>query len=847
MDNTNKALFASFALLISVLAIWALKPIESKEENETEDLFAPYEFFDFERSYPYAKPDVVAMRKVMEDIAATAIGPVKAGNPFNEQWQVEGPGNIGGRINCIAVHPQNSDIIFTGTPTGGIYKTTNGGNSWTPVFDDQVQLSIACIVFDPTDANIMYAGTGDPNISGFAFMGNGIYKSTDGGNSWNYLGLSAQSIISKIAVDPTNPQVIYAASMGVPHTQGPNRGLYKTTDGGQTWEQILSLGNDAGIIDLIMDPSNPQTLYASGWNRIRNNQQTIGFGNASKIFKTTDGGQNWTVLSNGLPAPGLSRINLDIIPSSPQTLYASFVDSTYNLYGLYKTTNGGSSWAPIGTNGLSPNATGGFGWYFSHLKVNPFNSNKLYFLGVDLWETTNGGGSWDYGAPEWWNYDVHADKHDMVFLDANTYLLATDGGLYRTDNGGLSWDDIDIIPNTQFYRVAYNPFNPDYYYGGAQDNGTTGGNLAIYSSWPRLFGGDGFTAVFDPTDPNIIYHEVQFGVIYWSDDGGNNWQNLDAGLDPDDRYNWDMQYFLSKTEPQTMYTGTQRMYRMVGAPYGVWQPISPDLTDGVIFGPRFHTISTVSQSPLKADYLYAGTTDGNVWRTLDGGNNWDNITSTLPDRYVTGVYGSPNDTNTVFVTHSGYLYNDYLPHIHKSINKGDTWIDITGDLPQVAVNDLLVIEGKDSLLFAATDAGVYGTINGGTNWFRVGNNMPTIIIEDVEYNPSTGMLVAGTHGRSIMTYPLQKILEVAVPELAFNLELSTYPNPAADMLVVKLPHSISKNASVKLFTMEGKQVTVNSQLQGYSMQIDVANLPKGMYFVLVTDGKREGVTKFVKS
>ena len=842
MDRLSKILAVAYSAIIVIVFLSLKSPAEKRGGEEDENLLAPYEFADYKRTWPNLYPDNKAFQNAMVNAAAAALN--KAGNPFDEQWRIEGPGNIGGRINCIAVNPQNSNTIFTGCPTGGIYKTTDGGLNWLPVFDDQSHLSIATITIDPIDTNVMYAGTGDPNITFAAFKGNGIYKSIDGGDTWSHLGLSDQSIVSKICVDPTNTQVIYAATMGIPYQTGPNRGLYKSIDGGQNWTQVLFISNDAGIIDMVMDPSNPQTLYAAGWNRIRNNQVSIGSGNASKIFKTTDGGQNWTVLTNGLPGVGQSRISLDILPSNPQTLYTSYVDANYNLLGLYTTTDGGSSWSPISTNGIDNNALGGFGWYFGHFNVNPYNPNEMFLLGIELWKSVDGGQTWDIGTPEWWTYEVHADKHAMHFLSNDTWLLGTDGGLYKTTTDGQYWNDIDVIPNTQFYRVATNPFSPANYYGGAQDNGTTGGNINNFANWPRLFGGDGFTPVFDPSDPNVYYYEVQNGVIYYTNDDGANFDILNAGLDQSDRFNWDMPYFLSATEPSTMYCASHRVYKMDGAPYGTWEPISPDLTDGNIFGNAFHDVSTIAQSPLNADMLYAGTSDGNVWRTINNGQTWQNVTATLPDRYVTSVRTSFNNPNTVYVTHSGYRDGDFIPHIHKSTNNGTTWVDITGDLGDMAVNDILPFEGNDSLLFAATDAGVYATVNMGVNWYRVGTNMPILIVDDVEFNASTGRLIAGTHGRSIMTYPLDKILTDLAPDMVFAMDVKIYPNPTTDMLNIRMPSA--KKPTIKIFSVDGIQMPANTNGTN-TFTLDVATFPAGIYYLVAEEGKFRAVKKFVKS
>lgn len=843
MDSISKALVAAYALLIVLVFAWGGTPLITTPAKPRGPQ-RPYEAFDFKRTYPNQYPDLQAYRKVMDEVATYINGAAKAGNPFDEEWQMEGPGNIGGRLNCIAVHPQNNNIIYTGTPTGGIYKTTNGGTTWQAIFDEQSQLSIATIVIDPVDPNTVYAGTGDPNISYAAFMGNGIYKSTDAGATWSYLGLAAQSIVSKIVIDPTNTQILYAGTMGVPFLQNNDRGLYKSVDGGATWEQVLFISTDAGIIDLVMDPSNPQVLYAAGWDRIRNNQQNIGSGAAARIYKTIDGGANWTILTNGLPQQNLSRINLDILPSNPQTLYASIVATDYNLQGLYKTTDGGQSWAGVSEGGLDNDALGGFGWYFSHFKVNPFNPDQLFLLGIELWKSDNNGQFWGLANPEWWTYEVHADKHDLVFLDEFTWLLATDGGLYKTTDGGFNWDDIDVIPNTQFYRVATNPHSPNDYYGGAQDNGTTGGNSSNYANWPRLFGGDGFTPVFDPNDQATYYFATQNGNIYYTADDGFNWNTLDAGLDPEDRFNWDTPYFLSTANPSTMYLGSNRVYKMEGAPFGVWEAISPDLNTSPMLGNVSQSISTLAESPLNGDFLYAGTTDGNVWRSTNGGQNWNNVTGGLPNRSVTSVRTSPNTPSTVYVTHSGYLYNDNVPHVHKSINNGTTWIDISGDLPAFAVNDILPFEGNDSLLFIATDAGVYGTVNAGQNWFRVGTNMPSIITDDVDFNPATGRLFVGTQGRSILSYSLDKILINNLPEYTLKLDVEVFPNPTTAVLNVKIP--AAKNTTCRVFNTAGKQMDISTNQNGTLLNLNVNNLPVGIYYLVVEQGLHRGVKKFIK-
>ena len=655
----------------------------------------------------------------------------------NNQWTTQGPGNIGGRINTIAVHPTDPDIIYVGAAAGGVFKTADGGQSWVPVFDDFSFLAIGDIVISPHNPNVVYVGTGDVNISGYPAIGDGIYKSADGGQSWTHLGLAEQSIISSIIIDPTDSMTIFVGTMGIPFERNSQRGLYRSKNGGQSWSQVLYVSDQAGIIDMVQDPVYPDIIYAASWDRIRNNQESTISGNGGGIWKTTDNGDNWQRLTGGgFPSGQLGRVGLAVDSSTAFMINAVVVGTNANVEGVYRSLDAGNSWNNI-TSDLDPGALGGFGWYFGKIRVNPANPSEIYVLGVQLHKTDNSGTSWFESDPPWWNYIVHADKHDLVFGPGGVIYLATDGGLYRSMDNGSSWTDAENIPNTQFYRVATNPHEPGVYYGGAQDNGSTGGNQSIINFWPRIFGGDGFQMAFDPDSSNIFYAQTQNGGLYFTRDGGSSFQQNFNGIDESDRVNWDAPFMLSHFNPRTQYTATYRVYKNVNGPGGAWDSISPDLTDGLIFHPRFHTVSTLHESPQNEQILYAGTTDGNVWITPNGGLNWIDISDSLPDRYVTSVKASPTDSSTAFVTHSGYKYNDFFPHIHKTINYGASWTDISGNLPPLAINDVYIYPTDDNIIFVATDGGVYATINGGQNWYRLGYNMPIIPVYDLEIENSS--------------------------------------------------------------------------------------------------------------
>lgn len=789
------------------------------------------------RAYPDAYVDPVAYNAVVKEAFAA-----NSTTRDEQSWLVEGPGNIGGRINCCTIEPGNPNTMYVGNASGGIFKTTDGGLNWFPVFDAQPYLAIGAITIDPSDHQTIWAGTGDLNISGYPFIGDGIYKSSDGGLNWTHMGLTAQSIISKIIVDPSNADIIYAATMGIPFFESADRGLYKSTDGGLNWNQVLFVDEDAGIIDMVMSPADPQILYAASWNRIRNNQSTVVYGPDAHIYKSTNGGNTWTTLTNGLPSFNTCRIGLAISQQNPSKLYAMIVDTTLVLQGVYKTTNGGSSWT---------NATGNFdngifgtqGWYFGKIYVNPSNDNQLYIPGVDLQKSFDGGSSWSSATPLWWTYEVHADGHYIDFVNGNTFYYCTDGGMYKTTDNCTSWSDAEDIPNTQFYHVAYNPFQPEQVFGGAQDNGTTGGNASAINTWERIYGGDGFKPVFDPVNGNLFYVETQYGGLAYTNNGGLSFDDFTNGIDFNDRLSWDMPYIMSPLNHTIFFCGTYRVYKRTGAPNGTWTAISSDLTDGVIYGDRFHVITTLAQSSLNEDYLYAGTSDGNVWRSVDG-SSWINSTAGLPDRYVTAILASPNQTNAVYVTHSGYKYNDFIPHIHKSLNNGQIWIDISGDLPQWAINDVLVFPGNEEVIFAATDGGVYYTEDGGTKWYRLGNNMPVMAVYDIELNPATNRLLAGTFARSIWTIDISNLTGINEQE-EYHSQVHSYPNPATDILMMEL-NSTGKS-TLHIYDSKGVIVLTRQNCTPHSrLEIPLEDFSAGIYYYKLKGQGCEYTGKFVK-
>lgn len=845
-----------YFLLKNVQTAPATPPMQNTETGETgakdTSNLRPAEWFFALREWPDFHTDVPAYTDALAAAQqSSAVSRPRDGFAgFSAPWKLEGPANIGARINCIEIHPTIPNVIYIGYSHGGVWRTTNGGQSWTSVFDNQSFLSIADIEIDPSNG-IVYVATGDPNISGYPFIGDGLWCSLDNGSTWQHIGLEDQRIISKIVLNPQFPNTLYIGAMGLPFERNNDRGLYKTTSIGASWQQKLFLSEEAGIIDLVMSPLDHNTLYAAGWDRIRNNQESVVSGNNARIWKTIDGGNTWTKLGGGLPEDEQSRIGLAIDPFNENHLFASYVNTDLVFSALYETFDGGQTWNENPCEGLDFGFQSNFAWYFGQVRINPYNTQDVWLLGVQSWRSQNGGETWELAAG--FQQDVHADHHDLAFLGPQSYLLATDGGLYRSTDNATNWQKIENIPTTQFYRVAYNPHQPQLYYGGAQDNGTSVGNASSLEDWTRVFGGDGFQAVFHPLDPNIFYYETQNGGIYGTVDG-QNFDYAKDGIDNSDRQHWDMQYLLSSHDANIMYTGTHRIYQGFGH-LPVWTPISEDLTDGNVFGARYHTISTLHESPIDADLLYVGTTDANVWRGRPGTQSWTNITAGLPERYVSSVKASPSDANRVFVSHTGYKSNDFTPRIHRSDNQGDTWMPIVGDLPNLAVNDLFILPGhQDSVIFAATDGGVYGTTNGGQHWERLGTGIPIVPVYDLEMNPAEHTLIAGTYARSMLSFPLDSLKlgensSTFTPNGYAQPTLSISPNPASAATVLKVENLKSKQiAEVSIVDLSGK-VLLKQQFQGFGKHeetIDLQDLAPGIYIVYARSGAEVwGARKFV--
>ncbi len=848
MKSKNLVLLISYVIIGCGFIFIRPTPGFDKKEKKNENPNRPYDEYWIRRTYPYLVPDIRAYYKSLNEAKqSSALRGTIPG--FDQAWEVEGPGNIGARVNTIAVNPFNENIILAGYSHGGIWKTVNGGQDWHPVFDNETALTIGTITFDPKNPSIVYAGTGDNNIPGDVFTGNGIYKSLDGGETWKNIGLIDERLISKIQVDPVNSNIIYAATMGNPFHRDANRGLFKSIDGGQTWSKILYIDNQTGITDLVINPLNPQVLFAASYTRIRTTYESLLISTEAKVLRSQDGGMSWTALTNGLPlGEKHSRIGVAICKSAPNNVYAVYVDTTYNLENLYRSSDNGNTWdvVPTVTAGVDAGLFGSFGWYFGKVFVDPGNPNFITIPGVDMYSTSDGGTTWFLSAPNWYTYEVHADKHDLVYTNTGKVLLGTDGGLYRTADF-LTWEDIENIPTTQFYRVEFNPHDPFNYYGGAQDNGTSTGNASNINEWKRVFGGDGFQPRFNPTDPLNYYYAVQNGDIYGTEDGAGyyNLLNDGTGFESGERLNWDTPYFISSFNPDRLYLGGQKLYRSDNRGHD-WTPISGDLTGDVVQLPVTHTITSIDESKLDSNILYVGTGNGFLWRTNNMGQSWDTVQQNgLPMRYLTSVHASPSKKNRVYVTFQGYKYNENTPHVFRSDDMGDTWVDISSDLPALGINDIFILpNGKDDELFVGTDGGVYGTITRGEHWERLGVNMPIVPVFDIDFNPILNKIIAGTYARSIMTYTLDFV--TANHDLNKKpLELSIFPNPVQNELHWKLGLADTENYNVEVFDLNGTMMT-SGNYNGEKGTLAIDILLPGIYVFKVSEKGKEYYKKFVK-
>lgn len=819
----------------------------------------PSEWGYIKKTFPYYKADpdvyinaIEQAHKLKEETRNLRLSKGLA----NIQWEFAGPTNIGGRVVDLEFDPTNPSIIYAGLSTGGVFKSFDAGNTWLPVFDDLAVLTIGDIAIDPINSNIIYVGTGEANGGHNNFPGGGVFKSTDGGSTWNFLGLEGTTSIGRIVINPQNTNIIYLASVGSYFAPNPERGIYKSTDGGFSWEFSLFVSDTTGFVDIIIDPDNPDRLMAAAWERVRRPNSSHLFGPSSGIYKTTNGGTDWSKISNSvLPNPELvnvGRIGLAIHQNDPNIVYALYTDG-YNIISLYRSNDFGVSWINVDTDSELSGGTAGFSWYFGQVRVHPTNPNIVYVLDVAFMRSTDGGINWPiqygYGGPS----ELHVDHHALAFnpSDPNFIINGNDGGINISTNGGQTFSQPKKIPATQFYEIGLDFNNPQRLYGGTQDNGTNRTLDGNIDNWETIFGGDGFYVIVDYNNPNIIYAESQNGGLGKSTDGGIGWNYVLNGIDGSEPTNWSTPVVMDPKSSNILYYGTHSLYRTTNGAEN-WTKISPQLTNWVI-GSRLGTITTIAVAPTNSNVIYVGTDDAHVWVSSDNGSSWNDISSGLPQRWVTRVVVDPIDENIVYATFNGLKWRDAQPHVFRSTNKGQSWSDISSNLPDAPVNAFAVDNNFSNRLYVGNDVGMYVSFDTGQTWQVLGEGLPVLPIGDIKIHPTENFLVAGTYGRSMYKIDLDLLTDLNETPLQalqkFKL-FQNYPNPFNPSTKISWQSSINGWQTIKLYDITGKEI--DTIVDGYfetgrhsKTYIVKSKISSGIYFYKLTAGNFSETKKMV--
>jgi photosystem II stability/assembly factor-like uncharacterized protein len=655
-------------------------------------------------------------------------------------------------------------------------------------------ISIGDLAIAPSDPNIIWVGTGEANIFRASVAGVGVYKSMDAGKTWQHMGLTGTYTIGRIVINPQDPDIVYVASTGHEWAYNPERGVFKTTDGGRTWDRVFYINEKIGAIDLAMDPSDPDTLYASMWNRIRRRWSDPQPGPGDGIFKTTDGGRTWQQKTNGLPnLEKTGRIGLSLCASQPNVIYA-FVDNhnpgrmpregERDAYGrlktgrvikgaeIYRSDDKAETWIKVSPDDRYMEGFGGtYGWVFGQIRVDPSDPDTVYIMGLRLAQSRDSGKTWKTLSYP----GLHGDHHGLWIdpEDSNYLINVNDGGLNISYDGGATWRDFHTIhPVVQFYNVAYDMEKPFNVYGSVQDHGTYKGNVAHgrprsrreprrVTRWEAAPGGEGTHVAVDPRNPNLIYSSSFYGRLMRSEYKDGMWQSKNIlpqvpEGEPQLRGQWMAATILSSHNPDVVYHGMQYLYRSMNQGED-WERISPDLSynnpkqqGGLPFAIPFATITDISESPFKFGLIYVGTDDGRVHITRNGGDTWTEIIQGLPfNKQVSRIVASRYDRAVVYLTLNGRRDDDAHDYVYKSTDYGKTWIDISGNIPGGPVNVIREDPKKKDVLYVGTELGVYVTTDGGATWHVLANGLPTCFVWDLIVHPRDNTLVIATNGRGM--------------------------------------------------------------------------------------------------
>ncbi len=720
--------------------------------------------------------------------------------PFN--YRSIGPTRQSGRFVDFAVPLQQPGTIYAASASGHLWKTVNHGISFEVLFENEAVFSIGDVAVAPSDPNILYVGTGEANNSRSTYWGNGVYRSTDAGRSWTHLGLPESHHIGRVVVHPTNPDIVYVAALGHLYSENPERGLYKSTNGGRSWEQVLAPvvnGKTIGVVDVAMDPSNPQVLYAATFDKVRVPYSYDLGGPGSRVYKTRDGGANWEMLTNGLPQGMLGRIGIDIYLRDPNIVYLNIENANKpgmsdderlrELLGhqasrgmidgeIYRSDDAGATWRKVSPEGQS--VGGAPGYYYGQIRVDPNNPDVVYIVSVSSQKSEDGGATWNRSA-----FGFGGDDHAIWIdpEDSDHILLGYDHGMGVSWDGGENWYHPDNQSLAQFYAVGYDMSWPYRVAGGLQDNGShlgpstnpTGGPIR-FEHWLRVGGGDGMYNEFETCTNRYLFNESQFGPLQRLD----LWTGQSQGVrynDPELRWNWNAPILVSSHGCETVFHAANKLLRSDNLGES-WEVISPDLAradpatlttgkggDGNI---QYATITTIDESTLQAGLLWVGTDDGNVQVTRDGGQNWTLVNANIPGNpgyWVSRVAASHHDLGTAYVSFTGFRNDDFRAFLFKTTDFGATFTDIGAGLPDEPVNVIREHPTNPDLLFAGTDFAVYVSVDGGRSWSRMKNNMPTQPIHDLKIHPRENDLIVATHGRGIYIADISALAQVSLETL----------------------------------------------------------------------------------
>ncbi len=711
------------------------------------------------------------------------------------EWRSIGPAFNSGRVIDFAVDPQAHNIIYAATASGGLWKTVNSGTTWEPIFDKEKSYSIGSVTIDPANSNVVWVGTGENNSQRSVAFGDGVYKSLDGGQNWKNVGLGESEHIGMIVVDPRDSNVVYVAAQGPLWNSGGDRGVYKTTDGGATWERVLFISDDTGANEVHMDPRNPDVLYASSYQRRRHVYTLVNGGPESAIYKSTDAGATWRKITEGLPKVDMGKIGMDISPADPDVLYA-VIEAQRDKGGFFRSTDRGESWSKMSDYvAESPQ-------YYNEIFADPHDVDRVYAMDTFLLITLDGGKTFNRVGEKKKHVDNHALWIDTG--DTDHFLVGCDGGIYETWDRGATYRFFENLPITQFYRVSVDNTKPFYYvYGGTQDNNSLGGpSRTLFSSgisnedWFVTVGGDGYETVVDPTDPDTVYSQWQYGGLVRYDRASGESVDIQPQEEPGEaahRWNWDSPLMISPHLHTRLYFASQRLFRSDDRGNS-WTAVSPDLSRAIdantlpVFGKiqgidavaknmstsNYGNIVSLTESPLVEGLIYVGTDDGLIQVTENGGADWravDEVPGVPRMTYVSRLEASVHDKDTVYATFNNKKRGDYKPYVFVSRDRGVTWTSITGDLPDREIAYAVMQDHvKPELLFVGTEFGVYFTPNEGTNWIKLKGKLPTIQVRDIDIHRGENDVVLATFGRGFYVLddytPLREVSDAALEQEA---------------------------------------------------------------------------------